>query len=69
MTGGRKIVLDLWDGIVDTRNMDREEVAKASRRAARDLFKGMKRGGRQGTKRGKRGYSRKTKHPKKGTDQ
>lgn len=43
--------------------MTSKELAKAVRRAARLLHKGMPRGGRHGTPKGKKGYTRKVKHP------
>lgn len=42
--------------------MTDQEKAKAIRRAARELHRGMPQGGRHGSPKGKRGYTRKAKH-------
>ena len=45
--------------------MNREELAKALRKVARDMFRGMPKGGYLGPKKGKaKIYNRRVKHPK-----
>ena len=49
--------------------MTNDEIARALRRASRELFKDMPTGGPVGPPKGKRKvYSRKVKHPQKGDD-